>query len=70
LWFSCQGRTIIYLSNERKTKNKEIILARLAMSQIKISSTFLKMDPLPVPINSPACYPIVDGYNSVKIKQQ
>ena len=37
------------------------------MSQIKTSSIFSKMDPPLVPINFPACYPIVDVYNSVKI---
>ncbi len=36
------------------------------MSQIKVSSTFSKMDPPSVPIKFLACYPIVDGYNSVK----
>ncbi len=55
------------LINPGKTENKKIIIrARLVMSQIKVSSTFSKMDLPLVPTNSPACYPIVDGYNSVK----
>jgi hypothetical protein len=36
------------------------------MSRTKISSTFSKTDHPPDPINFPAYYPIVDGYNTAK----